>query len=340
MNIKALKLSQAMIDSIMTGENGNAIMGNGNTLAALVTRRLITTSKIHHLTDLGHEVYAEITGKTNSRRLLAKCACGEPVRPGFDTCSLHAVYMPGLTRVVTAIRQANASEDHPTESDMITDADVRSHMSAITGTVDDGAESVVTHGWHCDMCELDSGSVWTVRALMIKDANDHFCGRDFATESLPQRIPGALLGESMDVSSWADNGLPGDAERIWDAENAEAERRDIESEYAAEIAEEMIAEIMTDDRLMHLTHKGVFVSQHYVNTMRRIGHDTRDSVMAWRSRQYESRLTMDDDFHVLDMMVEEGTMPYGKADRFKRIIRNTCRPSVIKGRKHKPSKNR
>lgn len=256
-----------------------------------------------------------------------------------------------LLRAMPVAHEATASEDHPTESDMITD-DMPSHMNAITGTVDDGTGGIVTHGWHCGMCKLDSGSMWTVRALMVKDAHDHFCGRDFTPESLPVRVPGALLGEPTQCycpndSEWCpncngheSNELPGDIERAWDAENAAAERRDIESEYAAEIAEEIVSEIMTDDRLMHLTKKGVFVSQHYMNTMRRIASEREDARAEWRRYQGDVLTASGDGFKIIDDLIAAGKISFTVGDREKRRIRNTCRPSVLKGRKYKASKTR
>lgn len=337
--IKGAVLHEVRVDGIVV-MHGLMVAGRVGTIVALIDRELITTSDAGHyglnwLTDEGIKVYAELTGE-----------------------SVEAPSYPSLGDDVTP-------EDHQAAPDMITEMDCY-----VCGKSAD-TEILFKNGTRLGLCESvmcrevadDEGMIFidvigghdiNERAARIhaETADDYINAREAAIEADNARLAaewddvaaGEEHYESMNPET---NELPGDAERIFDMENAALEGADIRAEYEAEVAEEsrhaaivdeLIAEIYADDRPMFLTSKGSFVSGSYVNTMRRIAGESRNSILAWRSRQYESRLTMDDDFHVLDMMVDEGTISFGRADRYKRVIRATCRPRI--GAKRKPSKNR
>jgi hypothetical protein len=128
-----------------------------------------------------------------------------------------------------------------------------------------------------------------------------------------------------------------DALRTFDVENAAAERRDLESELDRDDAP-IIDRVITDDDLMILTWKNVFISQAYLNTMRRVAEISRDKATLWQDMRREMIRQEVDLFAGMDRSVESGLMTYGQADAWKRKIRTVCRPHI--GPKRKPSKNR
>jgi hypothetical protein len=396
------KLSKPMEDMVKGAEihevrvngevvrRGYIVAGKTNTIIALLDRGICTPAmsamegnySFHWLTRDGMEVWSELTGKSASLAIV-ECAAArhyanatsddaeisfyqgtaymsskqalmdaaEMAFPDITVDEFYALfcesYSPGdLADIVDIFRANRATEDHSMPSDMITAADII-----------DGSEAAEAR--------------MSARLADVLAANPY-----------PAQVtvkPWLVL--ATDNEDYDTHELPGDAERIWDAENAALEGDSITAELEAErLAQEtedraafdaetaaqdelirqgaemdrraerrdplsepdhdpmmLLPRVITDNDAMIWTGR-TYVSKAYLNTMRRIGGESRDSIMAWRSRQYDSRLTMVDDFHVLDMMVDEGTMPFGKADRRKRIIRNMCRPHI--GAKRKPSKNR
>lgn len=287
MNIKDLKLSEAMINAIKLGRDnagafGTVPDGTAGTIKALAARGLVE--------------------KIEGSSLSILNAAGLAVRAAILN-GLNAYEVP-------------ASEDHPAMSDMITDPWDAPKLETLD----------LVPIMKCRRCK-DSGrepGSWREDCTVCKSPDPQcYCSND--SEICPN-----CNGHEF----------RGDAERTYDVENAAAEAADIRAEYEAELMSELVSEILADDALMHLTPKGIFVSGSYMNTMRRLAAVKRSDASGFALQRQHMIDEAPNLFALIDRVLESGEITFGEADREKRRIRAHCRPSVLAGRKHKPSAKR
>jgi hypothetical protein len=308
--IKGAEVHETRINGKIV-RRGYMVAGRSNTIVALIDRGLITTSDagnhgINWLTESGLVVLHDLTGVEV---------------PGMDDMP---VFLPN------GFRDVPMSEDHPADS--------------------------------CNDCE--SGQTCPEHCTHRGGTNSTPCPRhDVASEDHPADS-GMITDAPVEVRDWVHvaHSVPmeaGDFDRM----NADAERADLDSENVREFAAEreeamddwhernsvvdyinteldaamIFVEAMSDDRLMTLTSKGVFVSRAYINVMSRIAAMSADRMQLWRAHQADVIRETPNLFALLDAMHREGTITFGKADKEKRKIRNTCRPCL--GVKRKPSKH-
>lgn len=365
-DVKALKLSETMIKAIELGQYGNTIIGNSNTMAALVGRGLIGPGRSEHvLTELGHQAYEAITGRTDSRDRLLNAAAeihyaNATSEDGGRSFYTSETYRASARAVTEIAERMFPGIEHETVHALLADSSGDSLARMIRDHLADRALCAAQ-----DAAELASED-HRAEPDMITDARD---ARINAREAVIEADNARLAAEWDDVSVGEEhyeslnletNELPGDIERAWDAENAAAERRDIESEYEAEAEAEkaevdaieaariaaydaklidgLVSDLLSDDRLMWLTPKGVFVSNNYVNTMRRIGEVARVNASGFELRRQHMIDDAPNLFALIDDVFSQGKITFGEADREKRRIRAFCRPSL--GSKRKPSGKR
>lgn len=226
--IKGAALHSIRVDGIVI-KAGLIVAGRPGTLVALIDRDLVTTSDagnygMNWLTDEGLKVYAELTGGTYMPREV----------PGFpvpDTMT-HVVTDPTVTvadvlpvqhREMEAwLREHPVSEDHPTESDMITDVERQAHAEA---EVNDSKRRAVeawllNYAWMgtdeqkaatvaCIMAQDDWQSVdWVAErfesAQSGDDTQERITGNEFALSALYE------CHEGPHIDGCADNVLPFD----------------------------------------------------------------------------------------------------------------------------------
>lgn len=294
---KALKLSEPMIKMISGAEihevwvngeivrRGYMIAGRSGTIVALMDRGICTASSaefhgMNWLTELGLVALTSLTGTEV---------------PSMDDMPVYL---------------NTTSEDHPTQSDMITDtrdAWINRREAAI----------------EADNARM--GAEWDDVAA----GEEHYESLNPETNELPydaERI--------FDMENAALEGA--DIRAEYEAEVAEESRNAVVDYMNAELDVAMlIAEIMADDRLMYYTPKGVFVSGNYVETMRRISGERAAKMLEWQATRDE---IVAGGFGHIDRLLDSGTITYGHADRMKRKIRVMARPHI--GAKRKPSSSK
>lgn len=360
-------------DATISGEityHGMRVVGRSNTIVALLDRGLVTfeLAGCHWLTEDGLAVRAELTGE--SLEAPSFPSLGEDVTP--EDHPTESDMITGTERQAHAETMAQSAAMQHYRNATSEDVSISAYDSPqyraskelmmLTGTMaypDLTGEEVyeLIHSFNegeslrdlvdiyrfgRDSARLDDESVEpeVMEQMRVDSTGCDDCKGDHDV-LVPCRIHRDPIAYSEHIdalmSDVLTNELPGDAERAWDAENAAMEAASIRAEYEGESVAEFINGVITADDIMVKTPR-TFVSMNYLNTMRRISEDRRVGMARWRTVQQsliEDRVNL---FALIDSVVEAGKIGFGMADREKRKIMNTCRPTI--GVKHKPSKRK